>query len=161
MTKIKSLEKRRNIKIKLFVQVFFFVTILLTAINESLSKKNITIPFISNASLHGLCPFGGVVSIYKFATEGSFVQKIHESSVVMLGIVVFLSILFGPVFCGWVCPLGSVQEWIGKLLFNDVDSYYALFNVWTGEVTIQAIILLIVVLVSSLFSEKVIQERNG
>ncbi|WDC83600.1 4Fe-4S binding protein [Caloramator sp. mosi_1] len=33
----------------------------------------------------------------------------------MLGIVVFLSILFGPIFCGWICPLGSVQEWIGRL----------------------------------------------
>jgi polyferredoxin len=26
-----------------------------------------------------------------------------------------LSVLFGPVFCGWVCPLGTVQEWVGKL----------------------------------------------
>ncbi|SKA79742.1 4Fe-4S binding domain-containing protein [Caloramator quimbayensis] len=196
MTKIKSMEKSRNIKIRLFVQIFFFATILLTALNEYLSRKNITIPFISKASLHGLCPFGGVVSIYKFATDGSFVQKIHESSFVMLGIVIFLSILFGSVFCGWVCPLGSVQEWIGKigkkifgrrynifipnkldkklrylryftfiwivyvigktgkLLFNDIDPYYALFNFWTGEVKIQAIVLLIVVLVSSLFIER-------
>lgn len=196
MANIKSLERKRNIKIRLFVQIFFFITILLTAINQYLSKKNITIPFISNASLHGLCPFGGVVSIYKFVSEGSFVQKIHESSFVMLGIVIFLSILFGPVFCGWICPLGSVQEWLGKLgkkifgrrynnfipqkidkrlryiryftfawivyviaktgklLFNDVDPYYALFNFWTGEVAIQAIIVLIVVLVSSLFIER-------
>ncbi|GFR34535.1 4Fe-4S binding protein [Thermobrachium celere] len=196
MANIKSLDRKRNINIRLLVQIFFFVTILLTAINQYLSKKNITIPFISKASLHGLCPFGGVVSIYKFATEGSFVQKIHESSFVMLGIVIFLSILFGPVFCGWICPLGSVQEWLGrlgkkifgrrynnfipqkldkrlrylryftfawivyviaktgKLLFNNVDPYYALFNFWTGEVTIQAIIVLIVVLVSSLFIER-------
>jgi polyferredoxin len=26
-----------------------------------------------------------------------------------------LSVFFGPVFCGWVCPLGTVQEWVGKL----------------------------------------------
>ena len=30
-------------------------------------------------------------------------------------IVFFLAILFGPVFCGWICPLGSFQEWIGKI----------------------------------------------
>lgn len=26
-----------------------------------------------------------------------------------------LAVLFGPVFCGWVCPLGSIQEWFGGL----------------------------------------------
>ncbi|WDC83599.1 4Fe-4S binding protein [Caloramator sp. mosi_1] len=39
-------------------------------------------------------------------------------------------------------------------MFNDIDPYYALFNFWTGEVKIQAIILLIVVLVSSLLIER-------
>ncbi|MGB9814170.1 MAG: 4Fe-4S binding protein [Thermovenabulum sp.] len=52
---------------------------------------------------------------YKLITEGSFVQKIHESSFVLLAIVIILSILFGSVFCGFICPFGSVQEWIGKL----------------------------------------------
>ena len=26
-----------------------------------------------------------------------------------------LAILFGPVFCGWICPFGTVQEWFGKI----------------------------------------------
>ena len=26
-----------------------------------------------------------------------------------------LTLLAGPAFCGWVCPLGSIQEWISKL----------------------------------------------
>ena len=30
-------------------------------------------------------------------------------------VIMLLSIFFGPVFCGWVCPLGTVQEWVGKL----------------------------------------------
>jgi len=28
----------------------------------------------------------------------------------MIGFV--LAVLFGPVFCGWVCPLGTIQEFI-------------------------------------------------
>ena len=34
---------------------------------------------------------------------------------ILLGLVLILTLLFGPVFCGWVCPLGSAQEWVGKL----------------------------------------------
>jgi polyferredoxin len=26
-----------------------------------------------------------------------------------------LAVGFGPVICGWVCPLGTFQEWLGKI----------------------------------------------
>ncbi len=26
-----------------------------------------------------------------------------------------LSFLFGPVYCGWICPFGTYQEWINRL----------------------------------------------
>ncbi|MBI9044132.1 MAG: 4Fe-4S binding protein [Anaerolineaceae bacterium] len=73
------------------------------------------IPLLSNASLHSLCPFGGVVSLYQFFTVGTFVQKIHQSAFVLMALSFLLAILAGPVFCGWVCPLGSIQEWVGKI----------------------------------------------
>lgn len=96
-------------------QIFFFALIALISINHTLSESGGGIPFLSQASLHALCPFGGVVSIYQYATAGTFVQKIHESAFILMIIGLFLAVLFGPVFCGWVCPLGSVQEWVGKL----------------------------------------------
>jgi polyferredoxin len=62
-----------------------------------------------------------VVTIYQFVTVGTFVQKIHQSSFVLMIISFLLAILFGPVFCGWVCPLGTIQEWVssfGRKLFR-------------------------------------------
>jgi hypothetical protein len=38
----------------------------------------------------------------------------------------------------------------GKLVFQDVDPYYALFNFWTGEVAISAFVILGAVLLSPL-----------
>lgn len=111
----------KSIWIRRVVQVFFFGLIALIAVNHTLVENGIGIPFLSTASLHALCPFGGVVTIYQYATAGTFVQKIHESSFVLMMIGFLLAILFGPVFCGWVCPLGTVQEWvsgIGRKLFR-------------------------------------------
>ena len=41
-----------------------------------------------------------------------------------------------------------------KLIFQNVDPYYALFNFWTGEIAITAYIVLVATIVSSLFIER-------
>ena len=104
--------KPRSIWIRKVVQWGFFALIALIAINHSLVESGGSIPLLAGASLHAVCPFGGVVTLYQFATVGTFVQKIHQSSFVLMAIVFLLSILFGPVFCGWVCPLGTIQEFV-------------------------------------------------
>lgn len=178
------------------VQIFFFVLVALISLNQLLSEAGIVIPFLSAASLHAICPFGGVVSIYKFAAFGTFVQKIHESSFILMLIAFLLSIAFGPVICGWVCPFGTFQEWISKigrrifgnkfnhfipakldnylryiryivlalivymtattakLMFQDIDPYYALFNFWSTEVSLAAFIILAVTILLSLVIER-------
>ena len=179
------------------VQIFFFTLVALIATNEALGERGITaLPFVEGASLHAICPFGGVVSFWQLATAGTLVKKVHESSVALAVIALFLSALFGPVVCGWICPFGSVQEWVGsigrklfkkkyntfvpgrldkalrylryvvlvwvsymtivtgKLFFQDYDPYFALFNLWTGEVAIIGALVLVATLVGSLFVER-------
>jgi len=117
----KRLFRPRSIWIRRIVQIFFFIFIALISVNHSLAESGNGIPLLASASLHSLCPFGGVATIYQYATVGTFVQKIHESAFVLMVIGFVLAILFGPVFCGWVCPLGTIQEWVakwGKKLFR-------------------------------------------
>lgn len=97
------------------VQIFFFSLVTLISLTPFIEQAGMTVPIILDASLHAICPFGGVVSIYKFLTVGTFVQKIHESSFILMILAFILAIGFGPVICGWVCPFGTFQEWIGKI----------------------------------------------
>ncbi|MEI8132282.1 MAG: 4Fe-4S binding protein [Leptolinea sp.] len=106
---------RNKIWIRRIVQGFFFCLIALISINHTLVATGQGIPFLASASLHAVCPFGGVVSIYQFATVGTFVQHIHEAAFILMIIGFLMALLFGPVFCGWVCPLGTVQEWVATL----------------------------------------------
>ncbi len=110
-----DLRARKKRKIRLYVQIFFFALIGIIAINKAAAEAGAGLPFVSDASLHALCPFGGVVTLYNLSTLGVFIQKIHMSSVILMGIIFGMAVLFGPVFCGWVCPLGSLQEWTGKI----------------------------------------------
>jgi polyferredoxin len=106
---------RNKIWIRRVVQAFFFGLVALIAVNHTLVESGSGIPFLASASLHALCPFGGVVTIYQYVTAGTFVQKIHESAFILMIIGFLMAVLFGPVFCGWVCPLGTVQEWFAAL----------------------------------------------
>ena len=192
LRKVKSL----NTKSRFYVQVFFFLLVALITLNKALNEIGLSIPYISNGSLHAICPFGGVASLYKFATVGTFVQKIHESSFVLMMIAFLLAILFGPVICSWVCPFGTFQEWLAKigrklfgrkfnhfiptkvddvlrylryvvlflvlyltftstkLIFQDVDPYFALFQFWSDEVALSAFIILGVTILLSLFIDR-------
>ena len=106
---------RKAANTRLIVQVFFFALIALIAVNHTLEEAGKAIPVLSSASLHAICPFGGVVSVYQFIAAGTYVHKIHSAAFVLMWIVFALTVFLGPVFCGWICPLGSIQEWFGKL----------------------------------------------
>ena len=106
---------RKAANTRLIVQVFFFALIALIAVNHTLEEAGKAIPVLSSASLHAICPFGGVVSVYQFIAAGTYVHKIHSAAFVLMWIVFALTVFLGPLFCGWICPLGSIQEWFGKL----------------------------------------------
>lgn len=61
------------------------------------------------------CPFGGVEALYGLFTTQNFTCALAPLNLSLLIGVVALTILTKRTFCGWVCPLGSISEWIGRL----------------------------------------------
>lgn len=66
-------------------------------------------------SVHALCPFGALESLYTLLFMGSFIQKIYSGTVVLLILTVIMAILFRRSFCGLLCPFGALQELFGKI----------------------------------------------
>jgi polyferredoxin len=172
-----------------------FVFVAALAVVKYLKETGVVIP-LPEISLHAVCPFGGVVTVYEFLSSGSLVPKLHTAALVLMSLGLVVAFFFGPIFCGYFCPLGTMQEWIGKLgkkifkkkygklippaadkvmrylryvvlavvvyqtaaaaklVFVEVDPYYALFNFFTGEVAWTAIAVLLGTMVLSLFVER-------
>ena len=68
-----------------------------------------------SASVDALCPFGGLEALFKFVMAGEFIQRLNTSDFVLLGGTIVLALAFGRYFCGWLCPLGTLQELPRKL----------------------------------------------
>ncbi|AFA48386.1 hypothetical protein containing Fe-S binding domain [Acetobacterium woodii DSM 1030] len=66
-------------------------------------------------SIHALCPYGALESLYALLFTGSFIKKIYSGTVVLLALTVTLGILFRRSFCGLLCPFGALQELFGKI----------------------------------------------
>jgi polyferredoxin len=67
------------------------------------------------ANAHAYCPFGGLESIYKLILSGGYIEKIMPATMILLGITVLLVVLLNRAFCGWICPLGTLQTLFDRL----------------------------------------------
>jgi NAD-dependent dihydropyrimidine dehydrogenase PreA subunit len=70
---------------------------------------------IKPVGVDALCPFGGIETLWSLLTTGANIQRIAASSVVLLGIVLIVAVIFRRAFCGYICPLGALQEFFGKI----------------------------------------------
>jgi len=65
--------------------------------------------------IDSFCPFGGLESLYSVFSYGMFLQRVAWGSLVMLAATIILAIVFRRSFCGYICPLGSIQDFFGWL----------------------------------------------
>ncbi len=95
------------------IQLGFALFILYTAVIHVMvgeSSANLT------ASPEAYCPFGGLETLYRYLSSGgSFVSHTHLSNLVILVAVLVTAFLARSAFCGWICPLGFLQDLVANL----------------------------------------------
>jgi polyferredoxin len=58
------------------------------------------------------CPFGGVEAIYTYVKEGNMLCSLGVSNFYILAGLIVLTLILRRAFCGYVCPIGAVSEWL-------------------------------------------------
>ncbi len=100
---------KKNQKYRKIVQLFFALLVFSVVLLKYLSEKGVSLPF-KVSGFHGICPFGAVATFGRYIMHGKFIPETYPSNFWIFLSVVIVTLLFGKVFCGWFCPLGSVQE---------------------------------------------------
>ena len=113
---IKKLIKKYNLNhqtLRRLVQLCFAAFIIITVVRHIVIGEDG--PVIT-ASAEAYCPFGGLETLYKYLTSGgAFVSHTHLSNVVLFIAVIVTAILLRSAFCGWICPLGSLQDLVSGI----------------------------------------------
>jgi polyferredoxin len=85
----------------------FILYVILIHLATGDSSSNLT------ASAEAFCPFGGLETFYKYLISGgTYVSHTHLSNLVVAAAVLISALLLRSAFCGWICPLGFIQDTI-------------------------------------------------
>lgn len=67
------------------------------------------------ADFEAYCPFGGLQALGSYLLSQTLACTMTTSQIVM-GILLLLAVLvFSKLFCSFICPLGTVGEWLGRM----------------------------------------------
>lgn len=65
------------------------------------------------ADVEAYCPFGGLQALGSYLVNNSLACTMSMTQI-MVGVMLAVGvILFSKLFCGYLCPLGTVSEWMG------------------------------------------------
>lgn len=66
------------------------------------------------AGVEGWLPIAGLMNSKLFLVTGS-VPAIHPAAMVLFGAFLLMSLLLKRSFCSWLCPVGTMSEYLGEL----------------------------------------------
>jgi polyferredoxin len=86
------------------VQFYLFVRQFETGSAERFSRP---------AGVEGWLPIAGLMNLKYFLVAGE-VPAVHPAAMVLLAAFLLASLLFRKSFCGWLCPVGTLSEYLWK-----------------------------------------------
>ena len=61
------------------------------------------------------CPFGGIQALGSYLLNQSLSCTMTSAQIVMGLVLLVCVIVFSKLFCSYICPVGTISEWLGKL----------------------------------------------
>lgn len=72
------------------------------------------------AAIDAFLPISGLFGTAAWL-KGGGINLIHPAAVVTFVTAIVLSLLLRRAFCSWICPVGTISEWLWKIGFNKLE----------------------------------------
>ena len=92
---------------RLTVQLIVLLTIIFLLIRSFTEKTYIP-------DFEAYCPYGGLLAFSSFLVNNSLACSMTSAQIAMGAVLVLGIILFSKLFCSYICPVGTISEWLGK-----------------------------------------------
>jgi len=66
----------------------------------------------SGGAFDAFCPFGAIETFWAYITSGNPLKSTNLLNFAVFSGVFGVTLVAGRAFCGWMCPVGAVQEWL-------------------------------------------------
>lgn len=93
---------------RIIIQWAVILTVVFLAVKSSLQDS-------FAADFEAYCPFGGLQAIGSYLLNNSLACTMTTAQMVMGALLLVGVFLFSKLFCAYVCPVGTVSEWLGRL----------------------------------------------
>ena len=72
-------------------------------------------PKLAPSDPEAWCPLGGLEALVTWATRGSLPCSMSSSQILMGIVLAAAVVLFGKLFCAYLCPIGTIEDLLTKL----------------------------------------------
>lgn len=99
-----------GISVRLVIQILFLVITILIGLRHIMPGES-----AKGGAFDVFCPFGAIETLWSYAVKGETLETTAPLNFSILFGVLGVSILAGRAFCGWICPIGTLQDLLGDL----------------------------------------------
>ena len=99
-----------DISTRTVIQIIFLVGTFLIGLRHIMPGES-----SKGGAFDVFCPFGAIETLLPFLTTGQTLKTTSPLNFTIFMGVLGVSLLAGRAFCGWMCPIGSLQDFLTKI----------------------------------------------
>lgn len=103
-------EKGSSPTVRTIIQILFLLATFLIGLRHLMPGES-----SKGGAFDAFCPFGGIETLWLYLTTGQTMATTNLLNFSVLLGVIGVSLLAGRAFCGWMCPVGTVQDLLAGL----------------------------------------------
>lgn len=105
-----SKNNKSDISTRTVIQIIFLVGSILIGLRHIMPGES-----SKGGAFDVFCPFGAIETLWPFITTGQTLKTTSPLNFAVFLGVLGVSLLAGRAFCGWLCPIGTLQDFLANL----------------------------------------------